>query len=153
MPITIGGGNIIYLKDIAEVSRAQEDATAIGRFDGNDTIILSLSRNQKYTAVDVSRQATQVMEELEAENPNIELRVINDSADQIISSVKSVVSTMALAIVISTLVLYLFFGDVKASLIVATSIPISILAAVIMMWFMGYSTMSSPWDQWCWESA
>ncbi len=66
-PITIGGGNIIYLKDIAEVSRAQEDATAIGRFDGNDTIILSLSRNQKYTAVDVSRQATQVMEELEAE--------------------------------------------------------------------------------------
>ncbi len=57
---------------------------------------------------------------------------------------------MALAIVISTLVLYLFFGDVKASLIVATSIPISILAAVIMMWFMGYSTMSSPWDQWCW---
>ena len=139
VPITIGGGNIIYLKDIAEVSRAQEDATAIGRFDGSDTIILSLSRNQKYTAVDVSRQATQVMEELESENPNIELRVINDSADQIISSVKSVVSTMALAIVISTLVLYLFFGDVKASLIVATSIPISILAAVIMMWFMGYS--------------
>ncbi len=139
IPITLGGGNIIYLRDIAEVRRTSEDASAIGRFNGSDTIILSISRNQKYTAVDVSRQATEAIRKLEAENPNIEIRVINDSADQILSSVESVVSTMALAIVISTLVLYLFFGDVKASLIVATSIPISILAAVIMMWFMGYS--------------
>ncbi|MDO4265035.1 MAG: efflux RND transporter permease subunit [Eubacteriales bacterium] len=139
IPITTGNGNIIYLEDIAVVSQKQEDASAVGRYNGQDTVILGINRNQKYTAVDVSSQVKKAFTNLQASDPNLEYKVVNDNADQIISSLKSVVSTMLMAIVISVAILFIFFGDVKGSLIVATSIPISILAALIMMWAMGYS--------------
>ncbi len=139
IPITAGGGNIIYLKDIAVVSRTEEDPEAVGRYNGDDTILLSINRNQRYTAVDVSEQVNAAIAKITAQNPNVHIRVVNDSADMVKSSISSVMSTMALAIIISTVILFLFFGDVKASLIVATSIPISILAALVMMWAMGYS--------------
>ena len=139
IPITAGDGNIIYLKDIANVSRTQKAQDAVGRYNGSDTILLSINRNQRYTAVDVSDQVEEAVAKIMAQNPNVEIRVVNDSADMVESSIRSVMSTMALAIIISTVVLFLFFGDVKASLIVATSIPLSILAAVVMMWAMGYS--------------
>ena len=139
IPITAGNGNIIYLEDIAVVSQKPEDPTAIGRYNGQDTVILGVMRNQKYTAVDVSNQVKKELAQLSAQDPNLEVKVVNDNADQILSSLKSVVTTMIAAIIISVFVLFLFFGDVKGSLIVATSIPISILAALIMMWAMGYS--------------
>ena len=139
IPITAGNGNIIYLEDIAVVSQKPEDATAVGRYNGQDTVILGVNRNQKYTAVDVSNQVKRELFKMQAQDPNLEVKIVNDSADQILSSLESVVSTMFMAIIISVLVLFLFFGDVKGSLIVATSIPISILAALVMMWAMGYS--------------
>lgn len=139
IPITTGGGNIIYLEDIAVVSRAEEDPTNVGRYDGEDTVLVGLNRNQKYTAVDVSNQAKKAIAQLEANDPNLDIVVVNDGADQIMSSLKTVLTTMVSAVLISTIILFIFFGDVKASMIVATSIPLSILTAFIMMWAMGYS--------------
>ncbi len=139
IPITVGNGNIIYLSDIAVVSRTQEDQTAVGRYNGEDTIILSINRNQQYTAVDVSDQVSEAIDSIMASDPNVHITVVNDSADLIKSSLESVMETMVLAVIISTVILFLFFGDIKASLIVATSIPISILAALVMMWVMDYS--------------
>ncbi len=139
IPITAGNGNIIYLEDIANVYRADADAEAIGRYNGSDTVMLGINRNQKYTAVDVSRQTKKAIENMKASDPNLDIVIINDSADQILNSLKTVFSTMIMAIAISTIVLFIFFGDVKGSLIVATSIPISILSAIIMMWAKGYS--------------
>lgn len=147
IPITVGSGDIIYLEDIAMVSQKEEDPTAIGRYNGQDTVMLGINRNQEYTDVDVSRQVNAAIEKLQAEDPNLEINIINDNSDQIIASLKSVLSTMGIAVIISMAILFAFFGDMKASLIVGTSIPISILTAFVMMWAMGYSlnviTMSS----------
>ena len=147
IPITVGSGDIIYLEDIALVTQKEEDPTAVGRYNGQDTVMLGINRNQEYTDVDVSRQVTAAIEELQAEDPNLEINIINDNSESIISSLESVMSTMAMAVIISMAILFIFFGDIKASLIVGTSIPISILSAFVMMWAMGYSlnviTMSS----------
>ena len=139
IPITYGGGNIIYLEDIADIYRAQKKQSAVGRYNGEDVVMLGLNRNQKYTAVNVSRAAKKVFEEIRADDPNVEFIIVNDSADDITGSIETMLKTMAAAVVICTIVLFLFYGDVKASLIVATSIPISILTAFVMMWARGYS--------------
>ncbi|MDO4960273.1 MAG: efflux RND transporter permease subunit [Eubacteriales bacterium] len=139
IPITYGNGNIIYLEDIANVSRTLEDVEAIGRYNGEDVVILALSKNNQYTAANVSSSAHKVFDSLMAENPNLTFEMVQDASDQINSSLKTVFETMILAIIISTAVLFLFYGDMKASLIVATSIPISILTALVMMGRMGYS--------------
>ena len=139
IPISYGSGNIIYLEDIAEVSRANEDISNIGRYNGSDAVILAINKNQQYSAAAVSKAVNKAFAKLQADDPNLELTIVQDSADRINSSLISVFETMILAIVLSTIVLFLFYGDMKASLIVATSIPISILSALVMMGQMGYS--------------
>ena len=58
------------------------------------------------------------IETLKAEHPQLEVIVVNDTSDQITSALKSVTTTMVMAVIISMIIIFLFFGDIKASLIV-----------------------------------
>lgn len=139
IPITVGGGNIIYLEDVANIYPALEDASGIGRYNGRDTISLQIKKQQSSSDVEVSRDAMRIVERLKAADENLEMIVVDDNSDMIKSSLSSVVKTMAMAVVVSMVIIFLFFGDLKASLIVGTSIPISILVALISMSAMGFS--------------
>lgn len=147
IPIVAGNGKTIYLEDVADIAQAQEEAAGIGRYNGQDTITLSINKQQSESAVDVSEEVMRTIEEIQTANPQMEIVVVNDTSDQIKSALDSVTNTMIMAVIISMVIIFLFFGDIKASLIVGTSIPISILVSLIMMSAMGYSmnviTMSS----------
>jgi len=139
IPISLGNGNVIYLEDIANVHMAQEDVSGIARYDGRDTISLGIKKQQSATAMEVSKAVLKTIDTLTAEDENLEIVVVNDTSESITSSLKSVWQTMAMAVIVSMLIIYLFFGELKASLIVGTSIPISILAALILMQVMGFT--------------
>ena len=139
IPITTGTGNVIYMEDISDIGYTLEDLSGVGRYNGNDTVTIGLKKQQQSTAQDVTRQATSVMNQLMANDPSLEMIVVNDSSDMINSSLSSVFQTMIMAVAISMIIIWLFFGEIKASLIVGTSIPISILAALVAMWAMGFS--------------
>ena len=147
IPITLGSGNVIYLSDIANVTQAKEDASGIARYNGEDTISVGIKKQQSASAVDVSKSVNKTIKTLMDADENLEIITVNDTSDDITSSLKSVMQTMVMAVVISMVIIFLFFGEIKASLIVGTSIPISILAALILMSAMGFSlnvvTMSS----------
>lgn len=139
VPIMTGNGNVLYMEDIADIGFALEDASGIGRYNGNDTITLGIKKQQDASAVSVSRQVKRAIEQMMEEDSSLEIVVINDMSDRINSSLESVVQTMIMAVVVSMVIIFLFFGDIKASLIVGTSIPISILAALVGMWAAGFS--------------
>lgn len=139
IPITVGSGDVIHLEDVANIYSNLEDPSGIGRYNGKDTISLGIKKQQEASAGEVSKAVNSTIERLKRSNPNLELVIVNDSSDSINSSLESVLETMVMAVIISMVILYLFFGDVKASLIVGTSIPISILAALILMKAMGFS--------------
>lgn len=139
IPISLGNGNVIYLEDVANISTDLEDASGIARYNGQDTISVSIKKQQSSTAIEVSDAATEIISQLLAADPNLEIVVVNDTRDDITSSLSSVMQTMIMAIVVSMIIIWLFFGEIKASLIVGTSIPISILAALILMRLMGFT--------------
>lgn len=139
IPITLGNGNIIYLEDVAEVYSTPEEKSSIGRYNGKDTIALGIKKNQESSNMEVSRDVLKVVNGLKAEDPSLEVVVINDSSESISRSLESVSQTMIMAVVVSMVIIWLFFGDMKASLIVGTSIPVSILAALILMKALGFS--------------
>lgn len=139
IPITLGNGNIIYMEDVANIYSALEDQDSIGRYDGSDTISIGVKKNQDSTDIEVSDEVMKVMDALQAEDPALEVVVIDDNSDSIRSSLSSVMETMVMAVVISMAIIFIFFGDIKASLIVGTSIPISILTTLVAMWLMGFS--------------
>ena len=139
IPITTSSGDIVYLDDIAVVANTVKDVSSIGRYNGRDTVSLSIQKQQKNSAQEVSREVAKVMNKLKANDENLEMVVVYDASDQIEGALNSVFQTMIMAVVVSMIIIFLFFGDIKASLIVGTSIPISIMAALVLMYLMGFS--------------
>ena len=139
IPLTSADGSTVYLEDVADVYTTTEENDGIARYNGNDTVSLSITKQQSETAVSVSNAVKKTIANLEGADENLHIITVRDDADSIISSLKDVAQTLVLAIIISMIIIWLFFGDLKASLIVGTSIPISILSALILMSLMGFT--------------
>ena len=139
MPITVSGNKIIYLEDIAVVSYAEEQKGGVSRYNGEETISISLTKQQSSTAMDLSKQVQKVIKSLQNDDDDLTITVARDEADSIQDSLKDVAETMVMAVVISMIIIFLFFGDFKASLIVGSSIPSSILMSLIVMTRAGFS--------------
>ena len=139
MPITVSGNKIVYLEDIAVVSYAEEQKGGVSRYNGEETISISLTKQQSSTAMDLSKQVQQVIKSLQNDDDDLTITVARDEADSILDSLKDVAETMVMAVVISMIIIFLFFGDFKASLIVGSSIPTSILMSLIVMTRAGFS--------------
>lgn len=139
MPITVSGNKIIYLEDIAVVSYAEEQKGGVSRYNGEETISISLTKQQSSTAMDLSKQVQKVIKSLQNDDDDLTITVARDEADSIQDSLKDVAETMVMAVVISMIIIFLFFGDFKASLIVGSSIPTSILMSLIVMTRAGFS--------------
>lgn len=139
IPILTGRGSTIHLGDIAVISFAQKDADSISRYNGEDNVTLDITKKQGTNAVELSGDVKEVIEEMMADYPQMQIQVIYDSSDSIVSSLTSVGETLILGVVLSMLVLFLFFGDFKASLIVGSSMPISLLVTLLLMGACGFS--------------
>ena len=139
MPITVSGNKIIYLEDIAVVSYAEEQKGGVSRYNGEETISISLTKQQSSTAMDLSKQVQKVIKSLQNDDDDLTITVARDEADSILDSLKDVAETMVMAVVISMIIIFLFFGDFKASLIVGSSIPTSILMSLIVMTLAGFT--------------
>ena len=79
------------------------------------------------------------MREIEKQYPGLKITVVDDASDTLKQSLSSVIQTLILAIILSMIILFLFYGDLRASVIVGTSIPISVVLAIICMAAMGFS--------------
>ena len=144
IPLTVSGGNIVYLGDVAEIYMGADDMESIARYKAEngvpeDIVALTVSKQQDAATLTVSKDVSKVVEQVTKLDPTLQITVVNDDKDSIMSSLSSVIETMILAIIISMVIIWLFFGDLKASLIVGSSIPVSILASLILMQLMGFS--------------
>ncbi|MCI9183906.1 MAG: efflux RND transporter permease subunit [Lachnospiraceae bacterium] len=139
VPITTSGGKTVYLEDIANIDYTEEQRGGVSRYNGEETISLSITKQQDATAMSLSQEVLAVVSSLEEDDGDLHIRMVRDEADSIISSLKDVAVTMVLAVLISMAIIFVFFGDIKASLIVGSSIPTSILMSLIVMTQMGFS--------------
>ena len=122
--IPLANGDVIHLSDVATVSNALEDADSIGRYNGQDIVSVSIKKQQSSTAIDVSKDVLKQVSVLEKTYPGLTFTVVNDSSDMITESITNVFQTMIMAVILSMIILWLFYGDIRASVIVGTSIPI-----------------------------
>ncbi|MCR5370810.1 MAG: efflux RND transporter permease subunit [Clostridium sp.] len=139
IPITLASGDVIYLQDVANVNTSLKEAAGIGRYNGQDTIALGIHMQDSSSASELSRDVLRTIDRLKEDNENLKAVVVYDSSDSINSALGTVMKTMVAAVIISMIIIFLFFGDIKASMIVGTSIPFSILTALIAMSAMGFS--------------
>lgn len=139
IPISTSTGQTIHLSDVANVRYASKKASSYSRFNGSDNLSVSISKQQSASAVTVSGQVNRLIKSLKERYPDIDISVVYDSADIIKSSLRTIAETLLLGIVITMFVLFVFFRDIKGSLIVGSSMPVSLLITFLLMSFMGFS--------------
>ncbi|MEY8336726.1 efflux RND transporter permease subunit [Lachnospiraceae bacterium 62-35] len=131
--------SIVYLQDVANIYTTEAAASTISRYNGEETMSVSISKQQSASAMEVSKAVRASVKKMVAATPGLEIKVTSDTSEDIMDSLKDVIQTLIMAVIISMVILWLFFGDLKASLIVGSSIPVSILVALILMNRMGFS--------------
>jgi len=139
IPIFTSVGSLIQLSDVADVSWSVKEASSISRFNGQETISVSVTKNQNASTIGMVNDVKKVVETIASQNENLVYETSYDASDMIMESVSSVASTLVMGVILSMIILFLFFGDWKASLIVGSSMPISLLVTVIVMALAGFS--------------
>ncbi|NLJ87460.1 MAG: efflux RND transporter permease subunit [Epulopiscium sp.] len=136
LPITTAGG-LIYLRDVAEIEEGYKDMDSYAYINGNPSISLSIQKQSTANTVKVSKA---IMEEVNALrlNPDledIEIAVIYDSAEFINKSIENVASTAIIGGILAILILFVFLRNIRSTLIIGLSIPISIIVTFAFMFF------------------
>lgn len=131
----------VYLKDVAEVVDGIREVTSVSRFNGKNGIGLSLKKQGDANAVNVSKAVRSAFEKIEKQNAQHEVRFViaDDSTDNTIAAVDSVVVDLILAVILVSLVMLLFLRSFRNSLIVLVAIPTSLVTAFAVMWMLHYT--------------
>lgn len=134
-------GSPVFVKDIAEVTDGIKEITSYSRYNGKNGIGLMIKKQGDANAVDVSKLIREKFQSIEKQNANAEVKfvVTDDSTDNTIAAVNSVVFDLVLAVILVSLVMLLFLRSFRNSLIVLVAIPTSLITAFAVMWLLGYT--------------
>lgn len=137
IPITLPTGEVILLRDIAEVNLINKDVTSISRAKGINSINIAVQKQSGSNTVKVADLINKEIESIKSEYPYIDIEVVMDSSTMIKDSIDNVVNNVIIGGIFAILVLYIFLKSIRTTLIVGLSIPISLIASFILLYFNG----------------
>lgn len=125
--------------DIAEVSLAPADATNFVRLDGRPIVGLGVVRQASSNTIEISDAIRAAVDRVNARYPGIAITVVSDDADFIEISVREVLITLGLTILVVIGTMLLFFRSWRATIIPSTTIPVALIGVLAGIWVMGFS--------------
>lgn len=134
-------GTPVYVRDVATVTDGVKEISSVSRYNGVNGIGLLLKKQGDANAVEVSklvREELALIESSESES-GVKFTVADDSTEMTIAAVDSVIEDLILAVILVSLVMFLFLRSYRNSLIVLISIPTSLVTAFAVMWLMGFT--------------
>jgi HAE1 family hydrophobic/amphiphilic exporter-1 len=134
-------GSPIYVKDVAIVMDGIKEITSVSRYNGKKGIGLMLKKQGDANAVDVSTLVREKFKSIEEQNASagVAFIIADDSTDNTIAAVNSVVYDLILAVILVSFVMLLFLRSFRNSFIVIVAIPTSLVTAFAVMWLLGYT--------------
>jgi HAE1 family hydrophobic/amphiphilic exporter-1 len=130
----------IYLKDVAEVLESYEDVKSFASANGERSIAIAVLRQPNANTVEVVKSIKALIPELQKQMPeSIKLQLVNDRSLSIIEAIHDVNITLVLTVLLVVLVIFLFLKHASATLIPSISLPISLIGAFFLLYFLGYS--------------
>ena len=136
--LTTATGAQIRLKDVAKISMGVKNPSSISRYNGAENVTILVYKVQSASTVRVASNVRKALDRIEKQDAGVTFDMMYDSGKEITSALKSVGETLALGVVFAMLVLLIFFGDLRASLIVGSSMPLSVFATLVIMYLLGF---------------
>lgn len=137
LDLGIDGLDPIRLKDVAEVTKKDDSDSVYARLNGNPGVMLTVEKQTGYSTGDVTDRLLERIHEIEEEQPDVHFSVLMDQGVYIDLVVDSVMNNMIYGAILAVVILFLFLGDVKPTLVIGLSIPVSVVSAVVLMYFSG----------------
>ena len=140
IPVKTVGDSRVLVRDIARVEMGAENYDAISSFDGIPSVYIGVKGTPSANPLDVIKHVREIMPELEAQlPPNLKVSIAYDATLFIQASIDEVVKTLAEAVLIVIVVVFLFLGAFRSVLIPVITIPLSMIGVMFFMQLMGYS--------------
>lgn len=135
----IDGLDPIRLCDVATVSYTDDNAETYAKINGNNGVLLSFTKQSSYATADVSENITDKFAQLEKEykDDGLSFTTLYDQGDYIHIVINSVLQNLLLGAILAIVILLVFLRDLRPTLITAVSIPLSVIFAIVLMYFSG----------------
>ena len=135
MDLGMDGIEPVRLSDVADIEYIDNSGDSYSKVNGNPAVMLSIEKQTGYSTGDVTDRLLDKFDSLEKENTALHLSVLMNQGIYIDMIVKSVVENMIVGAILAIIVLLLFLKDIKPTLVIACSIPLSVVFAVVLMYF------------------
>ena len=134
------GINIVYLDQVANVSLGSEDYNTNVAFSGKQSVFIGIKVAPQANLLDVAQRVRDAVPDLQKQLPiGMNGKIVYDSTEFITSSIDEVIFTLIEALVIVTLVIYLFLGSARAVAVPVIAMPLSLIGTFFLMQVLGYS--------------
>ena len=131
VPLTTSQGQVIYIKDVANISDTFSEQSTISRVNGENSISISVSSESDANTVDVVNGVIKALEEIKRQNPKFNYRITMEQASYIEESIASVAENALMGGILAIIILFLFLANMKNALVIAVSMPVSIMTTFI----------------------
>ncbi len=133
----IDGIGAVTLGDVAEINYTDNSGETYASVNGNRGVILSFTKQSNYATATVSEAIQERFDELEEKYDGLHFSTLMDQGDYIEIIINSVLENMVVGAVLAIIILIIFLRDIKPTFMVALSIPISVVFAIVLMYFSG----------------
>ena len=133
----IDGIGVVTLDDVADVFLKDNSDEIYAKINGNPGIVLSFSKQSDIATSAVCDNINTTLKELSEENEGLNFTNLYSQGDYIAIVINSVLQNLLLGALLAIIILFLFLRDIKPTVIVACSIPISVVFAIVLMYFSG----------------
>ena len=138
LPIKNVGGAMVYMRDVAHIRNGAAVQTNIVHVDGNRSVLLNVFKNGSTSTLDIVSNVKSLLEVLKPSLPDtLVVKPLGDQSIFVRASIQGVIREGVIAAALTSLMILLFLGSWRSTLIVATSIPLSILGAIATLYVLG----------------
>ena len=135
--LNMDGVDVITLGDVADVFMTDNSAEIYTNLNGTPGVMLQMQKQTGYSTGDVSDRILEEFEQMQKENENLELITLMDQGIYIDLVMDSIIGNIVFGAALAILILILFLKDLRPTFVIAVSIPISLVTAIVCMYFSG----------------
>jgi HAE1 family hydrophobic/amphiphilic exporter-1 len=129
----------VYLRDIAEVKDSTEDLRSFTRINGKPGVRMRVTKQSGENTVAIAQAVREELDRINLEVPSVHMTLLDDSSVYIERSIAGVQSAARDGAILVIVIIFLFLRNVRSTLIIATSIPISVIGTFALLYFAGFT--------------
>jgi HAE1 family hydrophobic/amphiphilic exporter-1 len=129
----------VYLRDIAEVKDTTEDLRSFQRINGKPGVQMSISKQSGKNTVAIAQAVRAEIERTNREVPSVRLTMLQDQSTYIEQSIASVTEAVYIGAFLVVAIIFIFLRDIRSTVIICLSIPISIIGTFALLYFAGFT--------------